>query len=253
MELFFPYEGTYNYYGDESCHLLNDGNKYMALGALCCPKQMSKQLCAEIRQIKLEHNLSKDFEIKSTKVSSGAYDFYEELIRWFLDCNYLVFRVILIDKNLILHKNKKDYNLFYYKMYYILFKWYMYGVKNHIYLDYKDSQSSMRCAEIEQFLSNDRITKMKTITVKQINSKESNLMQLSDLIIGLTCYNASGKTDNHTKLKLIQLLKEQLDIDLISTTNNAKKFDAFEPVYLYSFRCGCIFHLKILCINLLHN
>lgn len=101
----------------------------------------------------------------------------------------------------------------------------MHGTTNHIFLDYKDSRSYLRCAEIQEFLGNDHITRMKKNTVQQINSKESNLIQMTDLLIGLFCYNANGKTSNKAKLHLVRLLKKKTQLDLISTTNNATQID----------------------------
>lgn len=219
MDRFFPYEDSYNYYGDESCHLLNDDNRYMALGVLCCPKRMRKQLSSEIRKIKIKYGLNANYEVKSTKVSPGAHDFYMSLIDWFLNCNYLVFRVVLIDKKLLRFDNAEEYNLFYYKMYYLLFRYYMIGNNNYIYLDYKDCHGGKRCAKIEEIVRRDHITNMKKITVQQINSKESDIIQLSDLLVGLTCYNACGKTGNQTKLQLIKTLKQRLHCDMFTTTD----------------------------------
>lgn len=225
MNIRVPYEETYNYYGDESSHMKNDGNKYMALGALCCPKHLSKRLSDEVRQIKLNHGLSRDFEIKETKVSVGAIGFYKELIEWFMNCPDLYFRIVLINKEIVRTADMDEYNLFYYKMYYTLFRYFMHGTNNHIYLDYKDSRSYLRCAEIQEFLGTDHITRMKNNTVQQIDSKESNLMQITDLLIGLFCYNANGKTSNQAKLQLIQMLKRKAKLDLVNTTNNATKID----------------------------
>lgn len=225
MNIRVPYEETYNYYGDESSHMKDDGNKFMALGALCCPKALSKCFSNEIRRIKLSFGFTKDFEIKSTKVSLGALDFYQKLIEWFLSCPDLYFRIILINKELVKTSDANEYNLFYYKMYYTLFRYFMHGTTNHIYLDYKDSRSYLRCAEIQEFLGNDHVTRMKKNTVQQINSKESNLIQITDLLIGLFCYNANGKTSNEAKLQLVNMLKQSSKLDLISTTNNATKID----------------------------
>lgn len=225
MNIRVPYEETYNYYGDESSHMKDDGNKYMALGALCCPKALSKHFSNEIRQIKLAHGFSGKFEIKSTKVSMGAIDFYQELIEWFLNCPDLYFRIVLINKEIVRTSDTEEYNLFYYKMYYTLFRYFMYGNTNHIFLDYKDSRSNLRCAEIQKILGNDHVTKFKKNTVQQINSKESNLIQITDLLIGLFCYNANGKTSNMAKLHLVGLLKKKTQLDLISTTKNATKID----------------------------
>ena len=224
MNIRFPYEETYNYYGDETSHLVNDGNRYMALGALCCRKGDVKQLSKEINEIKIRHNIAKDCEIKCTKVSMGAFEFYKELIDWFL-LNHVIFRAVIIDKSIVKYENISAYNTFYYKMYYTLFRYYMYGKENHIYLDYKDSKSYLRCAEIQNFLSHDHITCMKSITVQQMNSRESNLIQMTDLLVGLICYNANSKKNNDAKIELVNILKQKTKLDLFSTTYNSDKID----------------------------
>lgn len=223
MDIQFLHKDTYNYYGDETCHLANDGNRYMVLGAICCRKSDVKHLSEEIKEIKITNKLGEDFEIKSTKISIGAFNFYEDLIKWFLASPNVILRAIIIDKSIIEWNNANTYNTFYYKMYYNLFRYYMYGEENHIFLDYKDSKSYIRCAEIEDFLSRDHITNMKSITVHQMNSKESELIQMTDLLIGLICYNANEKTSNKAKLNLINIMKRETNLDLFSTTHNSPR------------------------------
>lgn len=221
MNIRFPYEETYNYYGDETSHIANDGNRYMALGALCCRKFDAKRLSNEINAIKSRHNIAKNFEIKSTKISVGAIEFYKELVEWFLTSPDVILRIVLIDKSIVKYNNFNVYDTFYYKMYYTLFRYYLYGEENHIYLDYKDRRGNLRCAEIKEIMSRDHITSMKSITVQQMNSKESNLIQMTDLLIGLICYNANEKKLSKAKLELIDVLKQSTGLDLFSTTFNS--------------------------------
>lgn len=186
MNIRVPYEETYNYYGDESSHMKDDGNKFMALGALCCPQNLSKRFSDEIRQIKLSYGFTKDFEIKCTKVSLGALDFYQKLIEWFLSCPDLYFRIVLINKELVKTSDADGYNLFYYKMYYTLFRYFMHGTTNHIYLDYKDSRSYLRCAEIQEIFGNDHVTRMKKILFSKSIQKKAILFKLQ--ICLLVCF-----------------------------------------------------------------
>lgn len=228
MDKFFPVGGEYNYYGDESCHLLKDNNKFMALGAVCCPKNMREKLTSEIQNIKAKHGLSKSFEIKCTKVSVGALDFYKEIVLWFLNCDFLKYRVVLINKEIVDNRAyHQTHNDFYYKMYFILFRYFLYSSLNYIYLDYKDSQSHKRCTKLEDVLNNDNLRTKKKIYVSQINSTESCLIQLTDLLTGLVCYNANGKTTNPAKLELIKTLTTVLGYNLFMTTPPADdvKFD----------------------------
>jgi len=65
----------YNVYCDESCHLENDGQKVMVLGAVWCPLEKSHEIMLRLREIKKKHGLNPKFEIKWTKVSLGKIDY----------------------------------------------------------------------------------------------------------------------------------------------------------------------------------
>ncbi|MGV5193630.1 DUF3800 domain-containing protein [Pseudomonas aeruginosa] len=54
---------TFNIYCDESCHLENDGQKAMVLGAVWCPEAKRLEIAQRLREIKVRHRLSADFEM----------------------------------------------------------------------------------------------------------------------------------------------------------------------------------------------
>lgn len=218
----------YNFYGDESCHLQNDNSKYMVLGVVKCPKSSVKGICKDIRSIKTKHLLPSHHEIKSTKVSKGQYAFYEEIIKYFIYCSKLQFRAIIIDKEKLNHKAyNQTHEDFYYKMYYdLLVYWMTSGSNYNIYLDYKDPTSNERCKYLNSVLENafKRQSGNTKFHIQQVKSEECELIQLSDLLIGLTCYNARGLSGNNAKLALIDVIKESLHLDMFST-NYSKKFN----------------------------
>ena len=74
----------YNIYCDESCHLPNDRQSIMTLGLIWCPLNKTREIATRIREIKSRHGLSKDFEIKWTKVSPAKYMFYKDIVDYFL-------------------------------------------------------------------------------------------------------------------------------------------------------------------------
>ncbi len=74
-------ENIINIYCYESCHLPNDGQKAMVLGALWSDKDKASIYNREIAALKSKHNLSPFFEIKWSKISSGKRDFYYELVK----------------------------------------------------------------------------------------------------------------------------------------------------------------------------
>lgn len=46
-----------NIYCDESCHLENDGQNIMALGAVFCPASKKSEIFNRLHELKLKHNL----------------------------------------------------------------------------------------------------------------------------------------------------------------------------------------------------
>lgn len=70
----------YNVYCDESCHLENDHQKVMALGAIWCPIGKRREIADRVRDIKQRHGLSPQHEIKWTNVSPQNLTFI--LILW---------------------------------------------------------------------------------------------------------------------------------------------------------------------------
>lgn len=94
---------TYNIYCDESCHLENDGNAIMVLGAVWCPIGQARQIAEQIRDIKVQHGLSPTMEIKWEKVSPAKQIFYLRLIDYFFDNDQLNFRALIADKRGLRH------------------------------------------------------------------------------------------------------------------------------------------------------
>lgn len=212
----------YNYYMDESCHLLNSDSKYMVIGAVACPKKMAANISYKIKEIKLKHGLSSNFEIKSTKISPAKCDFYKDVIDLFLNTDNLCYRAVVIDKEQLDHqKFGQSHDDFYYKMVYTLFRYFLLSNNNHIYLDYKDTMSYQKSQKVTECLTNNnRMPPGYAFSAQPINSKESNLMQLADLLIGLTTYNARNLTTSETKKSLIDYLESSTGVSLFHTTNN---------------------------------
>jgi len=110
----------YNIYCDESCHLEKDQQDVMVLGAIWCPLDKSKEIAIRIREIKRQHSLKQNFEIKWTKVSPAKLHFYLDLIDYFFDNSDLHFRALIVpDKAKLRHAEfNQSHDDFYYKMYF---------------------------------------------------------------------------------------------------------------------------------------
>ncbi len=72
-----------NVYCDESCHLENDHQKVMVLGAIWTPMDPVPELAKAARALKVQYGLKSSFELKWGKVSAGQQDYYEAVLKWF--------------------------------------------------------------------------------------------------------------------------------------------------------------------------
>jgi len=202
----------YNIYCDESCHLENDKQTAMVLGAVWCSKTKAAEYNSQIAAIKAKYNLSRYLEIKWTKVSSGKIDFYKELVDYFFDTEGLNFRAWVIpDKSILEHGIfQQSHDQWYYKMYfYLLRNIICSGNKYHIYIDIKDTRGREKLRNLHKVLGNahydfnrEMITKM-----QHVHSHDINLLQLADLLIGAISYKARNLTGSSAKTEIIEHVK----------------------------------------------
>ena len=224
---------SFNIYLDESCHLEQDQIPIMVLGAVWCPTASVKSLSRRIAEIKAAFGLSRNFEIKWTKVSPGQQPFYLELINAFFDEPELHFRGVLIpDKNQLDHvRFHQSHDDWYYKMCFRLID----PIINpehcyEVFLDIKDTRSEFKRAKLEEVLRNANRDWAQRIVgrVQQIRSHESALLQLADLLIGAIGYHARGLNENSAKVSVIKRIRQRGKLSLDrSTWLGATKFNLF--------------------------
>ena len=226
----------YNVYCDESCHLEKDTSPVMILGAMYCQEERKKQIYDEIRAIKTKHNISSFFEIKWTKVSESKIDFYLELLDYFWNNQDLLYRGLVASGKQSLDHDKYnggDYDLWYYKMYYrMLDPVISPNDKYHIMVDIKDTRGGKRVAKLREVLCNNIYDFKKEVIdqIGQINSKESEILQLADLINGALAFYHRGLADNadsnQGKVKFVRALQRHVDLDN-NTRYGERKFNLF--------------------------
>lgn len=223
----------YNIYCDESCHLENDHNKVMVLGAIKCHISQRSRIAKEMKAIKARHNLPTNFEIKWTKVSEAKVGFYLELINYFFSSPELSFRGLIVpDKSKLNHEMfNHTHDDFYYKMYFQLLKVMLENSNAYnIYLDIKDTQGSQKIEKLREYLSNanydfDRKMIQK---IQQVHSHEVEQLQLVDLIIGALGYLNRGLNGSSAKLKIIDRIQSLSGYSLTrKTLPSAQKFNLF--------------------------
>lgn len=203
---------------DESCHLEHDGHNIMLLGAVWCPTEAVRPISEAVRALKRQYGLkvpdssSHGFEVKWSKVGPAKAEFYEELVRFFLNDERLHFRAVVVPNKASLDHRafNQSHDDFYYKLYYTLLIRLLENRKNFykIYLDIKDTRGGPKVNKLQKYLCaalKDQDCKILN-RVEQIRSHESEIIQLCDLLLGAISYYNRSEVGSPTKLKLIDTL-----------------------------------------------
>lgn len=214
---------TFNLYCDESTHLEHDGMPYMLIGYVGAPYNQVKHHKLAIRNLKKEHNFKG--EIKWTNVSNSQYPFYNNLIKYFFETD-LFFRVIVVDKSKINNAIPgSSYDDFYFKMYYQLLHHKLSMEDNYnIYIDIKDTRNHNKLEKLKQILSLNSSIR----TLQFMHSYESNLMQLTDILLGAINYRIRGLDQVIAKNNLIEKIEQNCSSSLDKSTSlHENKFNRF--------------------------
>ncbi len=214
---------TFNIYCDESCHLENDNQTVMVLGAVWCPLDKSKEIAIRLREIKQQHGLPPNFEIKWVKVSPAKLHFYRDVIDYFFDDGDLHFRALIVpDKSLLRHADfDQTHDDWYYKMYFDMLKVLLTPDAHYrIYLDIKDTRSETKIVKLHEVLNNNMYDFRREIIerVQTVRSHEVEQLQLADLLIGAISYINRGLNSSSSKVELIDRIIQRSHYRLTQTT-----------------------------------
>ncbi|MCG7948698.1 MAG: DUF3800 domain-containing protein [Candidatus Thiodiazotropha taylori] len=215
---------TFNIYCDESCHLENDHQTAMVLGAVWCPLDKTREIAIRLREIKQKHGMPAKFEIKWTKVSPAKKTFYLDIIDYFFDDDDLHFRALIIpDKSQIQHDAfpGQDHDLWYYKMYFDMLKViFKPDARYRVYLDIKDTQGAQKSAKLHDVLCNNMYDFSRQVIerLQLVHSHEIEQLQLADLLIGAVSYLNRGLNSNAGKVALIERMQQRSSYSLSKTT-----------------------------------
>lgn len=223
----------YNIYCDESCHLLTENNgNYMVIGGIYCPKGKVKQINRFIRMLKESCRIPRAEELKWNKISNANYEFYSRLITYFFTERDLKFRAMIVDKTILdFERYHNNENEFYHISYYYMLKYIITpGNSYNIYPDIKDTNSYYNHKIVRDFLRikyND--VNGRTIQqVSPIRSYESEIIQITDILIGALAYHMRGLSGNRAKVKIVNQIKDSVPYGIDKTSGFDKtKFNIF--------------------------
>lgn len=212
---------TYSVYCDESCHLENDRQQVMVLGAVWCPLQRRHEIAKRLKEIKESNGLSGNFEIKWTKVSPAKERFYLEVLDYFFEEDDLHFRALVVPDKGKLRQLLQTHDDCYYEMYFAMLKDILSPEDSYrIYLDIKDTRSAEKIKLLRDVLRehiqdhDQRIIEW----LQTVRSHEISIMQVTDLLIGAVGYANRRMTTSSAKNVFIARFREKSQYDLNRST-----------------------------------
>ena len=218
-------------YCDESCHDLTGHHPFMSIGGLKIARSEKPTVSGELRH--LMKSISLNSELKWSKVSSKKLAEYKRIVDFFFEREELCFRAIVVpQKKVELEKyHERDPELAFYKFYYeMLEKWLEEGKEHLILLDYKNNRGADRYMKLKECLDNRLrgILRIKDLTV--IDSKQTPLAQLCDILTGAVAAGYNGMRAGGAKEALAQHIAGKAGLSSLQTSTplTAGKFNIFK-------------------------
>ena len=202
---------------------------YMVIGSIWLCADDRDEFKQKIHSLRDKHRVGGEF--KWQKASPSRIAFYKELIDWFVDNGYrLRFRGIAVEhtKVNLLKYHASDQELGFYKFYYqMLHHWIMDFNEYAIFCDSKKNRDYRRLDTLKRCLDNSNLSSF-VCNVQAIQSSESVLIQLSDVLTGIAASRLNN-TLRHgsSKTKLVEYAEGRLDRQIQHTYRNENKFNVF--------------------------
>jgi hypothetical protein len=194
------------------------------------PREKKPLLTRQFRQLCTDHGLRG--EVKWKKASAKRLDAYKALVDFFFSHHDLRFRAIVVEQAKVRldQFHGKDRELAFYKFYYeMLEKWLEERAEYLILLDYKQNRGADRYTTLRTCLERHlrAIAWIADLTV--IDSRQSPLAQLCDLLTGAIAAAYNGPRAGSPKEALAQYIAAKAGFQTLRTATSlsAQKFNIF--------------------------
>lgn len=203
--------------------------KFMVIGSLWLQSHNRNIFKTSIHGFRDKHFVGGEFKWK--KVSPSRIKFYKDVVKWFVEQgDSLRFRCIAVDHNQVnlLHYHQNDQELGFYKFYYqMIHHWIMDFNEYSIFCDVKKNRDPTRLQILHQCLKSSNLSSL-IERVQAIQSHESVLIQLTDVLTGIAASKLNNKLVAGTaKCELVSFLEEKLGRIIQHTFCAEEKFNVF--------------------------
>lgn len=205
-------------------------NRFCCIGGLMLATESRTALKSKIK--KLRDKYSVYGELKWGTVSENKLQIYADLIDLFFDTDGLNFRVIVIDAQKVDNDIFNDSNseLGFYKFYYqLLSHWISHKNRYRVFTDQKTNGDKHHLQELKRILNNISF-ESPIYDIQAIDSKESLILQMENVIMGAVGYkyNFKGNGSSIAKENIVKHIKSRLGHEIAPTSVSEQKFNIFE-------------------------
>ena len=221
----------YVVYCDESRHSDDCASRFMGIGGLWVPQDIKPQLTKKFSLLKRSLNLNA--EVKWEKVSRARLAAYQSIADFFISEESLQFRIILVEHDRVNmgkhHGNDKE--LGFYKFYFeMLEKWMVEDNEYLVLLDFKQNKGADRYRVLRQVLERATMGRAWVSDLTVINSQETPLAQLCDVLTGAVTASACGIAKDSAKAEMARYLADRLGTEALHSPSPGpaiSKFNVF--------------------------
>lgn len=220
---------NYTVYCDESRHSGGIGCQFAVIGGLWIQREFRDAISKDLSALKKKAGVGA--ELKWSRVSLKKLVAYKEISDYFWNNQHINYRAIIVDQISVDYSkfHDGDKELGFYKFYYeMLEKWLHTDNDYNILLDFKNNSDLKRLPKLYSVLRNfgqPRAISISNLT--SIDSSQSNIAQLCDILTGAVAADANGTEVGTPKADMIRHLVQSRNVSPLSAPSRSPAFSKF--------------------------